>query len=441
MDFWSMAKDAFQKAYLSGIKKKLILIGIVVLAFILLITILLVVIIENDNETNKKGTYNGLASYSFWWPIGGQEITTDEYGIEYAVGEPSAINISSDYKDRNPERPDHNGIDINSVDINGVYHRDEAYHYIIASKGGTVIKSYLSTGERAAGEYIIIDHGDGFVTKYMHMYEGSRTVSEGDIVKQGQIIGIMGSTGNSSGSHLHFQIELNGEVVDPLQYVSAEHSRGGSSINPFDISISREEFVECIQKYSQDERYQTNMVAYAEDFYEICTEKGVNPQLAFAHSCLETKYGQEFIAQNNYFGYAAYNSNPNAATSYATSADSIEAYCDWVINNATIDSSAYQANVQRTEELSPYNSVLIGTPETNVYVLYIRYAQLDNTHEGEYGDISMVKYLGTYYMTYHMYGKMCSHTPGSETTSQEKADYAVYSTNMRLDIIQRIFGK
>lgn len=438
MDFWGMAKDAFQKAYLNGIKKKLILIGIGVLSFIILITILLVVIGETNNETNKKGTYNGLVSYSFWWPIGGQEITTDEYGKEYAVGEPTAVNISSDYKDRNPERPDHNGIDISNVDINGISHNGDGYHYIIASKDGTVITSHLSD---TAGEYVAIDHGDGFVTKYMHMYEGSRTVSEGDIVKQGQIIGQMGNTGNSFGDHLHFQIELNGEVVDPLQYVSAEHSRGGSSINPFDISISREEFVECIQKYSQEENYQNYMVAYAEDFYEICTEKGVNPQLAFAHSCLETGFGTKFIAQNNYFGYAAYNSNPSEANSYATPADSIKAYCDWVIDNATIDSSAYQANVQRTEELSPYNSVLIGTPETNVYVLYIRYAQLDKTHEGEYGDISIVKYLGTYYMTYYMYGEMCSHIPGTETTAQEKADYAVYSTNMRLDIIQRIFGK
>lgn len=436
MDFKDAANQAISKVF-DAIKKKLIIVGIFVIAIVLFITIIIVLITGIANETEDNGTYNALASYSFWWPIGGQDITTDEDGKEYAVGEPSAVNISSDYKDRNPERPDHNGIDIQSTDTNGVY-QGEGYHYIIASKGGTVIVSHLSD---TAGEYVAIDHGDGFVTKYMHMYGGSRTVSEGDIVKQGQILGLMGNTGDSSGPHLHFQIELNGEVVDPLQYVSAEHPRGGSSINPFDISISKEEFVECIQKYSEDKRYQANMVAYAEDFYRICTEKGVNPQLAFAHSCLETKYGQEFIAQNNYFGYAAYNSNPNSATSYATPADSIEAYCDWVINNATIDSSAYQANVQRAEELSPYNSVLIGTPETNVYVLYIRYAQLDETHEGSPGNIDSVKYLGTYYMTYYMYGEMCSHTPGTETTVQEKADYAVYSTNMRLNIIQRIFGK
>ena len=436
MDFWSMAKSAFQNAYLSGIKKKLIILGVGILIFIILITILVGVILKDDEEKNKNGTYNALASYSFWWPIGGQEITTDEYGKEYAIGDPTAVNISSDYRDRNMERPDHNGIDIQSTDINGVY-QGEGYHYIVASKSGTVIASHLSG---TAGEYVVIDHGNGFVTKYMHMYENSRKVSEGDVVKQGQVLGLMGNTGDSSGPHLHFQIELNGEVVDPLQYVSSKYPRGGSNINPFDCNISENEFVQCVQNYSQETNYQNYMATYAKDFYQICIQKGVNPQLAFAHACLETGFGTKFIATNNYFGYAAYNSNPNEATSYATPSDSIEAYCDWVINNSTLESSAYQANVQRAEELSPYNSTLVGTPEINVYVLYIRYAQLDATHEGSYGDISTVKYLGTYYMTYYMYGEMCSHTSGTETTAQEKADYAVYSTNMRLDIIQKIFG-
>ena len=280
----------------------------------------------------------------------------------------------------------------------------------------------------------------------MHMYEGSRRVQEGDIVKQGQILGIMGNTGNSTGAHLHFQIELDGEPVDPLQYVSAEFPRGGANIDPFTTSISREDFIECVKQYSMAVEYQTNMAQYAGEFYDICTEKGVNAELAFAHACLETDYGTYFIAKNNYFGYAAYNSNPNAAASYETPQESIRSYCDWVINNATMGTSAYQANLERAEELSPYNSTLIGTPETNVYILYIRYAQLDATHEGNYAainrnDITSVKYLGTYYFTYYMYGEMCNHLPGEPTSEQEKADYAVYSTNKRIEIINSMFGK
>ncbi len=448
MDFLEQAKSAFKNAYLTGIKKKLIMLGIGILVFIILITILVGVILVEDEES-QIGNYNSLASYSFWWPIGSRETTLDADGNEYAIKEPSAITISSDYKIRNQERPDHDGIDINSDDAQDGEKKGEGYHYIIASKDGTVITSHFSGQngvEGSAGEYIAIDHGDGFVTKYMHMYEGSRTVEVGDTVKQGQIIGIMGNTGYSTGAHLHFQIELDGEPVDPLQYVSAEFPRGGSSIDPFTTSISREDFIQCIQQYSQEANYQMNMAQYAGEFYDICTEKGVSAELAFAHSCLETEFGTYFIAQNNYFGYAAYNSNPNSATSYSTPQESIRSYCDWVINNATMDTSAYQANLQRAEELSPYNSMLVGTPETNVYVLYIRYAQLDATHEGDYAtidrnNINSVKYLGTYYFTYYMYGEMCNHLPGEPTSDQEKADYAVYSTNKRIEIINSIFGK
>lgn len=427
-------------------KGKIIMVGVIVLLAILLLAFIVGIIITILGIEEENSKYNPMLSYGFWWPIGSQEITTDEKGNEYAKDAPSAISITSDYKDRNPERPDHNGIDINSIDINGVYHRDEAYHYIIAAKDGTVITSHLSVGERTAGEYIAIDHGNGFVTKYMHMYENSRRVEVGDTVKQGQIIGIMGNTGNSDGTHLHFQIELYGEVVDPLQYVSAKHPRGGGQLDPFDISISQEDFVKYTQQFKQnDVNYQTNLASYVEDFYEVCIEYGVNPKLAFAHSCLETDYGSYFIAPNNYFGYAAYNSNTSAATNYETPRDSIEAYCEWVINNSTQGSSAYQANIERADLLSQFNSMLVGTPETNVYVLYIRYAQLDETHEGDYAsidrtDISSVKYLGTYYMTYYMYGEMCNHLPNSYTTDQEKADYAVYSTNKRIEIAQNIFG-
>ena len=66
----------------------------------------------------------------------------------------------------------------------------------------------------------MINHGDGTVTLYAHMLAGSRRVSAGDKVSQGQVIGTVGSTGNSTGTHLHFEVRLNGSVEDPLDYVS-----------------------------------------------------------------------------------------------------------------------------------------------------------------------------------------------------------------------------
>ena len=69
----------------------------------------------------------------------------------------------------------------------------------------------------SAGNWIVINHGDGFVTKYMHL--SSINVNEGDEVRKGQKIGGVGSTGNSTGPHLHFQVELNGTPVNPENYL------------------------------------------------------------------------------------------------------------------------------------------------------------------------------------------------------------------------------
>lgn len=76
----------------------------------------------------------------------------------------------------------------------------------------------------SAGNYIIIDHGDGLVTKYMHHEE--LYVKKGQQVTKGQQIGLSGTTGNSTGNHLHFQVEENGVAVDPMLYLKD----GGSGV-------------------------------------------------------------------------------------------------------------------------------------------------------------------------------------------------------------------
>ena len=75
---------------------------------------------------------------------------------------------------------------------------------------------------RSAGNRVTIDHGDGVVTKYYHLANGSIPVQVGDSVTAGQVIGQMGSTGYSTGAHLHFQLEIYGEVVDPLPFLLGE---------------------------------------------------------------------------------------------------------------------------------------------------------------------------------------------------------------------------
>ena len=85
---------------------------------------------------------------------------------------------------------------------------------IVASRSGEVV---LATYNSSAGYYVKIDHGDGFASVYMHLTH--YTVKVGDKVTAGQKVGEMGSTGKSTGSHLHFGILYNGSYVNPAKYI------------------------------------------------------------------------------------------------------------------------------------------------------------------------------------------------------------------------------
>ena len=67
------------------------------------------------------------------------------------------------------------------------------------------------------GYYVVIDHGNGFQTLYGHL--SSLSVSTGQKVVQGQVLGLGGRTGYATGNHLHFEVYLNGSVVNPLPYL------------------------------------------------------------------------------------------------------------------------------------------------------------------------------------------------------------------------------
>lgn len=83
-----------------------------------------------------------------------------------------------------------------------------------AAEAGTVLIAGFST---SAGNWIVISHGNGLVTKYMH--SSALHVKAGQRVERGQHIGDVGSTGYSTGPHLHFQVEVNGKAVCPYDYL------------------------------------------------------------------------------------------------------------------------------------------------------------------------------------------------------------------------------
>lgn len=139
----------------------------------------------------KQYKVTSLGNISFVWPC------------------PASSRINSKFGDR--ESPtkgastNHKGIDIGASTGTA----------IVAAASGTVV---ISTYSYSAGNYIMINHGGGVYTVYMHC--SKLLVSEGAQVKQGQTIAKVGSTGYSTGPHLHFGIRSGGQYVNPLKYVS-----------------------------------------------------------------------------------------------------------------------------------------------------------------------------------------------------------------------------
>lgn len=99
----------------------------------------------------------------------------------------------------------HNGVDMSAPQGTPIY----------AAKSGKVTTTSYQAG--GAGYYVSINHGDGYASIYMHMTH--YIVSPGQYVSAGQVIGYVGSTGGSTGPHLHFGISHNGSYVNPMDYV------------------------------------------------------------------------------------------------------------------------------------------------------------------------------------------------------------------------------
>ena len=136
------------------------------------------------------GAVVGTGSYT--WPLPGYYPTSNTYGNRYHP-------ILHYYRW-------HGGTDIGAPSGTP----------IVAADSGTVIISTYNAG--GYGNYVTISHGGGRTTVYGHM--SSRAVEVGDTVTQGQTIGYVGSTGLSTGPHLHFEVRVNGSTTDPMSYFS-----------------------------------------------------------------------------------------------------------------------------------------------------------------------------------------------------------------------------
>lgn len=138
---------------------------------------------------------------------GGNNIKVSDMGFAWPL--PSSGRITSYFGNRNQPTAGastyHKGIDIGAP----------TGSHIVASVDGTVVTSSYSS---SAGNYLMLSHGGGVYTLYMHC--SKLLANAGDTVKQGDVIALVGSTGISTGSHLHFAITIDGTYVDPQSYVS-----------------------------------------------------------------------------------------------------------------------------------------------------------------------------------------------------------------------------
>lgn len=119
-----------------------------------------------------------------------------------------AGSVSSTFGYRTFDNAFHKGVDFAAGEGTPYYAADSGTVMYVTSDGGY---------NGGAGNWIVISHGNGIVTKYMH--SSAVYVSAGQQVERGQNIGAVGNTGNSFGAHLHFQVEVGGTAVDPMQFI------------------------------------------------------------------------------------------------------------------------------------------------------------------------------------------------------------------------------
>lgn len=153
---------------------------------------------RQEEEARKKAeqegkTYNtvSIGNISFIWPCPSSSRITSYFGDRESPTEGASSN--------------HQGVDIGASSGSD----------IIAAAAGEVI---ISTYSYSAGNYIMINHGGGVYTVYMHCSQ--LLASAGTKVEQGEVIAKVGSTGYSTGPHLHFGVRTGGKYVNPLNYVS-----------------------------------------------------------------------------------------------------------------------------------------------------------------------------------------------------------------------------
>ena len=207
---------------------------------------------------------------------------------------------------------------------------------IVAAAAGEVIKAG-DTGD-GYGNCVIIKHSNGYFTLYGHMAPGSLQVSEGDNVKQGQQIGTMGTTGNSTGNHLHFEVRTGAstfwasEKVDPEQFFNDDCSPigGGSGAGNGEFLFTSGYKVDssykgCTYSLSSEERSEMQWIVYNE--FGTGGYEGMVLQAQCLRDALVSKYNgctPMTIKQTMGYEYSAYGNSKSVTDNSEDAKKAIE---------------------------------------------------------------------------------------------------------------------
>ena len=196
-----------------------------------------------DEEEEEEIVYQNVNNASYWWPIGSEEVTNSN-GKAFAMGTPEDTTITSYFGYRDAIYQ--NGVQITNAGGHGALdianYKGAGGTSVISAKDGVVVYPTDGANVRCVnqdkscngyGNYVIISHADGNYTLYAHLYANSILVKAGDSVQQGQVIAKVGSSGNSTGPHLHFEVRAGENTssarVDPLDYVDKDNPRPSAS--------------------------------------------------------------------------------------------------------------------------------------------------------------------------------------------------------------------
>lgn len=458
-----------------------VLAGIGVVLFLLLI-ILLILFAVQKSELNSLNMAMLRQNKAYWWPVGSLE-TEEIDGVEFAIGEPSSITTSSQFGERKDpltgEKKVHYGLDISG---GGMYN----YHNIIASKDGVVL--HASDIGNGFGEYVVLKHENDEYTLYGHLHTNTIVVNVGDTVSQGQVLGKMGTTGRSTGVHLHFEIRVGANhqsaAVNPLDYIDPTNPRpipldydmDNSAINLYKTDLTKYEFKAYLTNYSKNKvsknrknNFDKNFLNNSDLIYDTSLTHNVNPELVVSFAADEGGFAPAPGTNYNFWGLAIYNETGVTSSSKINSMEEgVQRFAAFI--NKYANSSSYQhglilsrAEVRQNEECDPLG---YGSPYTlsgilSIYAHFGDYlASIHYNKDGSYqwgmggcvflkswisNDVLGQKYTQGYYDGRCPSSYTCS-APSSgggqckKATIEEQCDYTAYTVRKRLSIRNSIFG-